>query len=206
MFKRALPWLRNRTLPDEGKEVARGEKVVIRRKKLDDAANDYSWRTDEELARLDASKPLRMSYPDFVKFARDELRYSSGNSRRLAIDTIHGEHIGNCMCYDIDLMRGRAELGIMIGKREYWDRGYGTDAVATLVAYVFSSMTIDLVYLHTLEWNERARRAFSKSGLQEVKKVRKDGYDFVKMEIRRSDWETMQPTGPVLGEGETALG
>ena len=165
---------------------------------MSDADDDYSWRTDEEIARLDASKPLRMSYRDFLKFSRDEIRYSSRTSRRLAIDTLYGEHIGNCMYYDVDLKRGRAELGIMIGKREYWGRGYGTDAVEALIAYVFTNTTVDLVYLHTLDWNQRARRAFSKAGLKEVKKIRRDGHDFVRMEIRRSDWETAQPPGPFL--------
>ena len=165
---------------------------MIRGKRIEDAPDDYAWRTDEELAKLDASQPLRMTYRDFLRFSKDELIYSGGTSRRLAIDTFDGEHIGNCMYYDVDLRRGRAELGIMIGKREYWGRGYGTDAVAALLEYVFANMSIDLVYLHTLEWNERARRAFAKSGLRETVKVRRSGLDFVKMEIGRQEWEAKQ--------------
>ena len=191
-MRRALPWLRNRAEPGSGEEVIRGEKVAIRGKRIEDAPDDYAWRTDEELAKLDASQPLRMTYRDFLRFSKDELLYSGGTSRRLAIDTFDGEHIGNCMYYDVDLRRGRAELGIMIGKREYWGRGYGTDAVSALLEYVFANMSIDLVYLHTLEWNERARRAFAKAGLRETVKVRRSGLDFVKMEIGRQEWEAKQ--------------
>ncbi len=191
-MKRALPWLRNRAEPGSGEEVTRGEKVVIRGKRIEDAPDDYAWRTDEELAKLDASQPLRMTYRDFLRFSKDELIYSGGTSRRLAIDTFDGEHIGNCMYYDVDLRRGLAELGIMIGKREYWGRGFGTDAVSALLEYVFANMSIDLVYLHTLEWNERARRAFAKAGLRETVKVRRSGLDFVKMEIGRQEWEARQ--------------
>ena len=187
-----MPWLRNRAEPGSGEEVIRGEKVVIRGKRIEDAPDDYAWRTDEELAKLDASQPLRMTYRDFLRFSKDELIYSGGTSRRLAIDTFDGQHIGNCMYYDVDLRRGRAELGIMIGKREYWGRGYGTDAVSALLEYVFANMSIDLVYLHTLDWNERARRAFAKAGLRETVKVRRSGLDFVKMEIGRQEWEAMQ--------------
>ena len=192
-MRRALPWFRNRAEPGIGEEIIRGEKVVIRGKRIEDAPDDYAWRTDAELAKLDASQPLRMSYRDFLKFSKDELRYSGGTSRRLAIDTFDGEHIGNCMYYDVDLRRGHAELGIMIGKREYWGRGYGTDTVVTLLAHVFTTMSINLVYLHTLEWNERARRAFAKSGLRETENVRRSGLDFVKMEIGRKEWEAMRP-------------
>ena len=191
MLRRALPWFWSRTEPG-GEEVIRGEKVVIRGKRMEDAPDDYAWRTDVELAKLDASQPLRMTYREFLKYSRDELRYSGGASRRLAIDTFDGEHIGNCMYYDVDLRRGHAELGIMIGKREYWGRGYGTDAVVTLLTHVFTTTSIDLVYLHTLEWNERARRAFLKAGLRETENVRRSGLDFVKMEIGRPDWEAMR--------------
>jgi RimJ/RimL family protein N-acetyltransferase len=93
------------------------------------------------------------------------------------------------MYYDIDLRRKRAELGIMIGDRQYWGKGYGTDAVKTLLFHVFTKTEIDFIYLHTLEWNQRARRAFEKAGLREVKKVRRGGLDFIEMEISRIDWE-----------------
>ena len=201
-MKKALPWLRSRAEPGAGEEVIRGEKVVIRGKRIEDAPDDYAWRTDQELAKLDASQPLRMSYRDFLRFSKDELLYSGGTSRRLAVDTFDGEHIGNCMYYDVDHRRGRAELGIMIGKREYWGRGYGTDAVAALLTHVFTTLSIDLVYLHTLEWNQRARRAFAKSGLRETGTVRRSGLDFVKMEIGRQEWRAMRPPGAPPAELE----
>ena len=189
-MKKALPWLRNRSVPEEhGQEIGRGAKTLIREKRIDDAPDDYSWRVDEELARLAATRPLRMSYDDFLRFSEEELRYASDNSKRLAIDTHDGQHIGNCMYYDIDLRRKRAELGIMIGDKQYWGKGYGTDAVKTLLSHVFTKTEIDFIYLHTLEWNQRARRAFEKAGLREVKKVRRGGLDFIEMEISRIDWE-----------------
>ena len=103
--------------------------------------------------------------------------------------TKEGKHIGNIMYYDIDLRRKEAELGIMIGDREYWGKGYGTDSVDSLVDHIFTTTQITRVYLHTLEWNERARKSFAKSGFKELKNVRRSGMDFVLMEIWRSDWQ-----------------
>ena len=94
------------------------------------------------------------------------------------------------MYYDIDLRRGEAELGIMIGNRDYWSLGYGTDSVNALLGNIFTTTTLDRVYLHTLDWNVRAQRAFAKSGFREVKKVRRSGLDFLLMDIRRTDWES----------------
>ena len=189
-MKKAFPWLRGRSKPEqEGPAVARGDKVVIREKRVEDAPDDYAWRTDEELARLDATRPIRMSFEDFLKFSKEELIYSNRTSKRLAVDNLDGRHIGNCMFYDIDYRRARAELGIMIGDRDYWGKGYGTDTVESLLDYIFSSTAISRVYLHTLEWNHRALRSFAKSGFREVKKVHRSGNDFILMEIYRSHRE-----------------
>lgn len=188
MLKKAFPWYRSEPDKRDSKVVLEGKKVVLREKRIEDAPDDYAWRMDEELARLDASRPLKMAYEEFLKYTKEELSFPGSRSRRFAIDTPNGKHIGNCMCYDIDIRKGEAELGIMIGDREYWEKGYGTDSVKSLLKYAFESMKLRRVYLHTLEWNCRARAAFAKSGFREVKPVRQSGMDFVLMEVKRSDW------------------
>lgn len=168
-----------------------GYKVVLREKQLSDALNDYNWRVDEELAHLDAAAPLKMSYEAYLRMYQDELRYPTPWSRRVAIDTFEGKQIGNCMYYDIDHIRGRAELGILIGDREFWSQGYGTDAVDTLLNHIFLSTPMRVVYLHTLEWNIRAQKSFAKSGFLPIKSIRRNGLEFLLMEIRRKDWQTV---------------
>ena len=169
-----------------------GEKVVLREKTVEDAPDDYAWRTDQDLARLDATRPLNMGHDDFLSYSREELNFPSPRSQRFAIDTLDGKHIGNCMCYDIDLRRGEAELGIMIGDQAYWGKGYGTDSVDCLLRHIFTEMPIDRVYLHTLDWNHRAKSSFAKAGFREVKNVRRSGLDFVLMEVLRTDWEELK--------------
>ena len=188
MFKKALPWSRKMPAPDE-KVFIKGEKVILREKRIEDAADDYAWRSDEELARLDATRTLHMSFEDFTRYSKEELAFPSPRSKRISIDTLDGSHIGNCMYYDIDPRRGEAEMGVMIGNRDYWSRGYGTDSVAVLLSHIFTTTPLTRVYLHTLEWNHRARRAFTKAGFREVKSVRRNGMDFILMEVWRDDWE-----------------
>ena len=173
----------------------RGEKVVLREKRPEDVPDDYAWRSDEELARLDATRPLSMSFQDFINYSEEEISYPSDRSKRLAIDTLDGKHIGNCMYYDINVRRGSTEMGVMIGDREYWGRGYGTDSVGTLLRHIFTTMSLNRVYLHTLEWNARARRSFAKAGFRELKKVHRNGMDFVLMEIWRTEWEHSNSEG-----------
>lgn len=172
--------------------ILKGEKVILRPKRRSDASNDFRWRGDEELARLDASEPLRISFQDFLATVEAELLYSAPWSRRFAIDTLDHKHIGNCMHYDIDYIRGQTELGILIGEREYWAHGYGSDAVRTLLRHIFTSTPLVKVYLHTLEWNLRAQRAFQKCGFVPVKNVRRGGLTFVYMETHKKDWVELQ--------------
>jgi ribosomal-protein-alanine N-acetyltransferase len=129
-------------------DLLKGQKVVIRPKRISDASNDYLWRRDEELTRLDASQILRIPFSAFLLDYHDEMRHESSRRRRFAIDTLDGQHIGNCMIYNIDIRKKEAELGIMIGDRDYWDNGYGVDAVNTLVDYAFKTLTIDRIYLN----------------------------------------------------------
>lgn len=187
MLRRALGLSRERR--SEGELSVVGENVILRDKRPDDIADDYEWRRDPELSRLDATRPMEMSYSDYRRYARQEMEKRNRLSRRFAIDTRDGVHIGSCMYYDIDRRRSEAELGIMIGDRRYWDRGYGADAVETLVDYIFTSTDLSRVYLHTLAWNERARRCFAKAGFVDVRPVRRNGQDFIRMEVARADWE-----------------
>ena len=166
----------------------RGAKVVLREKRLEDAENDYIWRSDPELARLDAAMPLTMSFDRYLKLFQDQLKYPTPGSHHFGTDTIDGKYIGNCMYYDLDNVNKEAELGIVIGDRDYWSNAYGYDAVITLLGHMFADRQLKRVYLHTLEWNKRAQRCFSKSGFKPVKMVRRMAYDFILMEVLRDDW------------------
>jgi RimJ/RimL family protein N-acetyltransferase len=75
----------------------------------------------------------------------------------------------------------------VIGDPAYWDGGYGTDAVRTLLDHVFLQMGLKKVYLHTLVWNTRAQKCFRKCGFSECGRVARSGYDFILMEMKRPD-------------------
>lgn len=184
MSKKPFQWLHKK--PSNTEIVLQGAQVILRDKRLDDAPDDYRWRTDEELSRLDDAKPLSMSFEDFLDLYKEELHHPSPWSRRLAIDTLDGKHIGNCMYYDVDHIRHQTEVGIMVGAKEYWGQGYGTDAMTTLVDYIFHTTDLRRVYLHTLERNVRARGSFAKVGFTEVKLVPRNNNMFVQMEIWRN--------------------
>jgi RimJ/RimL family protein N-acetyltransferase len=168
--------------------LLQGVRVLLRDKRLEDAEFDYIWRCDPELARLDAAYPLTMNYDRYLKIFQDQLRYPTPGSHHFAIEVADEKFIGNCMYYDLDSINREAELGIVIGDRDYWSGAYGYDAVVTLLDYMFSEKNLKRVYLHTLQWNQRAQRCFSKCGFNPVREVRRMGQDFILMEVWREDW------------------
>ena len=188
MFRRVFPWSRdeNKELPLVNEE---GEKVRVREKRVEDIQNEYSWRVDPELSRLDATKPMTMSYEDFFRYSKEEMQFPNYRSKRLAVETLEGVHIGNIMYYDLNMQNRQAEVGIMIGDKDYWSNGYGTDTVNTLLRHLFTILELDRVYLHTLSWNYRAKASFAKSGFKLVRNVKRGGQDFILMEVLRSDCE-----------------
>ena len=167
-----------------------GLKVVIRAKAVEDAGNDHRWRQDPELAELDAASVLRQGLNEFTRDLEQELKFPTPWVKRFAIDTLDGVHIGNCMVYDIDTIKGQCELGILVGEREYWDGGYGREAFELLIDHCFAMESMNRLYLHTLRWNVRARKAFAGAGLREVGPDPRGGHDFILMEITRSEWNS----------------
>ena len=170
-----------------------GSKITLRDKRLADALDDYTWQTDPELAHLDAAPLPTITFQEYLSDYTSQLRYLPSTRRQFAIDTLDGKHIGNCVYYGVnETNKGEAELGIMIGNRDCWDKGYGADAVTTLVSYIFHQTNLKRIYLKTLDSNNRAHKCFQKCGFTSSGHLVRDGFSFVLMEILRKQWEKQQ--------------
>jgi RimJ/RimL family protein N-acetyltransferase len=170
-------------------EVARGELIVLRSKTIADARQDYDWRCDPELATFDAARPFGGSFSEYMAIFGDELAFPSPYRRTLGVESHDGRHIGNVMYYNVDYQRREAEIGVTIGVREYWGRGYGTDLIQTFLRYLFETTVLDRIYLKTLDWNTRAQRCFEKAGFKRYGTSRRGDFSFVLMDARRDGFE-----------------
>ena len=166
-----------------------GNNIRLRTKRLADARDDYHWQTDHELTQLDATSPPDVSFSQYLSEYAFELSSPSSSRREFAIETMDGKHIGNCVYYDVKWDKREAELGVMIGDRSYWDKGYGADAITTLLNHIFRQTNLERVYLKTLDWNMRAQKCFQKCSFKPYGNMARDGYSFVLMEIHRKQWQ-----------------
>ncbi len=102
--------------------------------------------------------------------------------------------IGTVSLTNIDQRRQRATLGIAIGDKEAWGKGYGSEAVRLMCAYGFAFLNLYAVNLWVLDYNRRAYQAYLRAGFREAGRLRGgtpfDGarYDDILMEITRDEF------------------
>lgn len=168
--------------------VAAGPRLRIRYKTRDDAIDDYAWRRDPENARLNGMQPFSEGFTRFLQVFERDLAFAQPDRAQFAIETAGGVHIGSVMFYNADHARETAEFGISIGDGRYRGHGLGREATILFLRFAWQTYPFRSFYLHTLDWNERARRCFLASGFDDVAIVERGGDRFIRMEARREWW------------------
>lgn len=153
-----------------------GKLVTLRAPEMADLERNTAWINDREVTRF-----LSMRYQ--VAQAAEETwlrgiagRMMSFDRTFFAIDTKDGRHIGNTNYFDISPENRPAELGIMIGEKDCWSKGYGTDALQTLLRFGFDEMNLHRVQLGVYAHNQRAIACYRKCGFTEEARMREDLY------------------------------
>lgn len=75
--------------------------------------------------------------------------------------------IGHCRLHSLDKDNRSARYAIGIFYRDYWGKGYGTEATRLVLRHAFEQLKIHRVDLRVLSYNERAIAAFRKCGFVE---------------------------------------
>jgi RimJ/RimL family protein N-acetyltransferase len=117
------------------------------------------------------------------------------NDRHFAILTREdGRLIGNCGLHQIDWTNRNAIFGIFIGDKDYWSKGYGTDATRVLLQFAFREANLHRIELEVFAFNPRAIRSYGKCGFK-LEGVRKQAlfregawHDEHIMAILRDEW------------------
>ncbi len=104
--------------------------------------------------------------------------------------------IGTCSFMAIESIHRSAEAGIFIGDKEYWNQGYGTEAMRLLLKFGFEDLNFHRIWLRVLESNHRARKSYLKAGYVEEGRYRKAEFrhgmynDIILMSILQDEWFT----------------
>jgi len=157
----------------------------------------YRWSQDEEVLRWSGGTSLKMSLAEFKHMVYQDVRTPNSHRAIYVILTYAHEMIGRLGLFNLDSFRRQAELGIVIGEKAYWGLGYGSDALQTLLNFVFTQTNLQRIYLSTYANNIRAQRSFIKCGFHPSANSRPSLWDFrhpdeMQMEITKADWSNCE--------------
>jgi RimJ/RimL family protein N-acetyltransferase len=79
-----------------------------------------------------------------------------------------GRHIGNIKIGPIDPNHARADIGLLLGDRTQWGKGFATEAIGAVTEYAFDTLHLNKVTAGCYAANEGSLRAFQKLGFREI--------------------------------------
>ncbi len=175
-------------------DLFKGDLVWLAPVHRDSVAHYVRWMRDYEVRRLiedDVIGPLTLESQEawFDEAAKSKDLYLF-DIRTLADDLL----IGNCSLYNLDTKNRSAELGIVIGEKPYWGKGYGSDATCLILRFAFMELNLNRISLSVFGFNERAVRAYEKVGFVHEgiarQAVFREGryHDLYLMAVLRDEW------------------
>lgn len=147
----------------------KGKKILLRPLADEDAFGNYpQWLNDSTVCAGNS----HAVYPYTKEQALEFIHQSRGRKDLLVlaiVDQSSGRHIGNISLQSINFVNRSAEVAILLGDKELWGKGFGTEAVALLIRHAFFTLNLHRVYFGTPASN----RGMQKIG--EALGMRKEG-------------------------------
>ncbi len=172
-----------------------GERIRLRAPERSDLPTFVEWLNDPEVT-YGLSVYLPMSMAQEEKWFENMLTRSP-DSQPMVIEAKRGDAwvvIGNMGLFEFNHRAHSAEIGIMIGNKAYWNKGYGTESIGLILKHGFETLNLNRIMLRVYDNNPRAIRCYEKAGLSHEGRLRqahyKDGeyVDVLMMSILREEW------------------
>lgn len=148
-----------------------GERVRLVPMDADRHLENYLvWLNDPEVTQwlLIGDFPLsRLAEREWIERAER----GSGDEIHFAIETLDGLHIGTSGIHDINWRHGTAMTGTVIGTKEFWGKGLGTDAARVRAHYAFEVLGLRLITSSVIDGNERSLRMQQAAGYEVVGRI-----------------------------------
>ncbi len=150
------------------------------------------WNRDSEFSRLLNDDAAYMWTPKQVKewFEKEQKNYDF-----IIRTLIDDQPIGFIDLSGFNWSARHAWVGVGLGEREFWGKGYGTEAMQILLRFAFEEINLNRINLTVFEYNLRAQKSYLKCGFVEEGRARKsmnregERWDVVYMGILGSEWE-----------------
>jgi len=167
-----------------------GTKVYLAPINPEDAAKYTEWLNDFEVTKYLtlASMPLSLEKE------REVLSRLATEHNYAIVDAATDELVGNAGLMDLDCVNRTAEVGIFLGDKTKWNKGFGTEALTLLVDYAFYVLGVRNLMLKAFDFNHRGLACYRKVGFKEIGRRRKARFwngevrDIVLMDLLAEDF------------------
>lgn len=152
----------------------------------------HRYFKDREIAKLNGASPIFLPLWLFKRVVLGEEK--SGERIGYAI-YVAQSFVGSVEFYDLEPPH-QAVLGILIGEKTLWGKGYGTVAVRLALALVFQMQKFERVNLQTLDHNARARASFERAGFHLTGFADAGKQRFAHYRITKDQWLALNNVQP----------
>lgn len=144
----------------------KNNKVYLRALETDDYKTSIQWRKDPEIWSMLVGRRYFVSEQIEKKWI--ESTYDNSKQVSLAIcDSVTDTYIGNISLKNIDFFNKSASFAILIGNKEYWSGGYGTQATLLLLKHAFLDLGLERVQSIILSDNIGSTKMHKKCGFEQ---------------------------------------
>jgi ribosomal-protein-alanine N-acetyltransferase len=136
------------------------------------ASSEYlSWMRDEAVNQYLESRFATHTLETLRAFI-SAMNSSADNYLFGMFERSSGRHVGNIKIGSIKDPHRHADLGLVIGERSAWGRGYATEAISRATQYAFEQLDLNKLYAGMYAENMGCFRAFIKSGYTQIGTMR----------------------------------
>lgn len=144
-----------------------GEKCYLSPCSPEDAEQWALWDND-----LEVTVPLgdEAYVPTALARSQEQVNHAIQDQEHVfsIVDLATDAVIGRCMLFGVNHVDRNAMLGIVIGDKSYWGKGYGQEATALLADYGFNLLNLNNIMLGVFEFNTRAIHCYQQVGFKEI--------------------------------------
>lgn len=181
--------------------VRTGALVRLQKHVARDEAHFIRWYTDADIAHMLRHDLRPLSPYQAQGYFNTIVLPNSAHGTAWAIHEISsGNLLGTTAITEIDETKGECLFRIVIGVKQAWGHGFGTDATRLVVAEAFERFKLNAVNLEVFDHNPRAVRSYEKVGFIEQKRsvewARDTRLDVIAMRLERSNWDGAFAAGP----------
>jgi RimJ/RimL family protein N-acetyltransferase len=144
--------------------ILKGKKVVLRPVRMDDAPRFVKWFNDQEVNKFVKLRSLDLKSEQ--KWISERVAGKVKDGIHFCIETKEQVHIGAVSLDNISKFHKHATFGIFIGDKNYWNKGFGTEAAQLILDYGFKKLKLHKIDLDVYSYNPRAIKVYKKLGFK----------------------------------------